>query len=87
MTKQLKPLNIKEIESEYKPDTSIWRIDDNKMHRLKNVIQDLNEIDRRIILLYAETGSQREVAKALGVSVATTNGIIKRIREEIISKL
>lgn len=51
---------------------------------LKEVIfQDLTEIDRRIILLYAELGSQRKMGKLMGLSPASINKIIKQIREKI----
>lgn len=68
----------------YKKDTDILTGDTEDMQRLKDIIfEGLNETERRIILLYAELGTQRKVAEALGVSLFVINREIRRIREEI----
>ena len=59
---------IQKIEEEYKPDETIWNKDDEDMTLLKKSLMKLNESDRIIMLLYAETQSLREVGKMLGVS-------------------
>lgn len=53
------------------------------MTRLKKAVWNLDEVEKRCLILYAELGSQREVAKRLKVSPATVNHLIKKIRDEI----
>lgn len=81
-------LNFKRIFEEYKPDTDIFTKDDELIGKLKDIIFNrLSEIDRRVILLYAEMHSQRKVARLLGVSPSTVNILIRRIRKEILQWL
>lgn len=55
---------------------------------IKTVIfKDLTEIERRIILLYAELQSQRELGKIMGLSAATINKILKDIKKKIYDNL
>lgn len=75
---------ITEILEAYKPDTDIFSEESDLVRRVKFVVYNcLNEIDRRVILLYAELGTQRSLAKRLGVSVTTVNKLIKDIRKKI----
>lgn len=78
-------LNIKKVIEEYQPDCDIFSQEDESVAKLKDIIFNrLSEIDKRVILLYAEVQSQRKVAKILGVSPGTVNKLIKRIREDIL---
>jgi DNA-directed RNA polymerase specialized sigma subunit len=85
MTKILKPLNITEIEEEYKPyEDIIFNSDPQKIHKIKKIIfNDLDIVERRIILLYADKASMREVGKQLGISTSKTHQIITAIRNKI----
>lgn len=84
MTKILKPLSIAEIEAEYKPDNSIFNEDEKQIHKIKTIIfRDLDIVERRIILLYADKKSMREVGKQLGISTSKTHQIITQIRNKI----
>lgn len=74
---------IQKIEEEYKPDLTIWNEDDEDMTLLKKTLMKLNESDRIIMLLYAETQSLREVGKMLGVSHTIIFKEIKRIKKEM----
>lgn len=58
-------------------------MDSPQMKRLKEAVFNLPEVEKRCLILYAELGSQRDVAKRLGVSPATVNHLISKIREEI----
>ena len=54
------------------------------------ILNKLSESDRRIILLYTETGNLRDTAKYLNCSFTKLSYVIKNIREKInkhISKL
>lgn len=79
---------MKRILEEYLPDDDLFSSEDARMNALKHIIYEkLSEIDKRVILLYAELGSQREVGRKLGVSASTVNILIKRIRNEILKHL
>ena len=76
--------NIRYLEEEYlSTDDTIW-CEDEKLNAIKHKIMDrLNDTEKRLLLLYAEIGSQRKVAELLRVSPATINRIIKDIREKL----
>ena len=77
-------INIKDILEEYKPDNDIMSEEDSKINNLKNIIYNkLDEVDRRIILMYAETGSLRKLGKELGVCATTAQSKINEIRRKI----
>lgn len=79
---------MKRILEEYLPDDDLFSVEDERVNALKHIIYDkLSETDKRVILLYAELGSQREVGRKLGVSASTVNILIKRIRNEILKHL
>lgn len=79
---------MKRILEEYLPDDGLFSAEDERMNALKHIIYEkLSETDKRVILLYAELGSQREVGRKLGVSASTVNILIKRIRNEILKHL
>ena len=80
--------NLNKILKDYEPDTDIFSDEDEVVAKLKDIIFNrLSEIDRRVIILYAEEQSQRKVAKILGVSASTVNILIRRIRKEILQWL
>ncbi|WP_406539148.1 sigma factor-like helix-turn-helix DNA-binding protein [Fibrobacter sp.] len=76
---------MKRILEDYLPDDDIMSEEEFRVNAIKHIIYDkLSETDKRVILLYAELGSQREVGRKLGVSASTVNILIKRIREDIL---
>ena len=78
-------INMKRILEDYLPDDDIMSEEEFRVNALKHIIYErLSETDKRVILLYAELGSQREVGRKLGVSASTVNILIKRIREDIL---
>ena len=85
----IEKLDIKDVLLEYSGSTGdIFEECSNLVYQLRRVIYtELSESDRRIILLYAELGSQRKVGKVLGCSASTVNQKIKQLRELIISRL
>lgn len=75
---------MREILEEYRPNEDVFDPDSDTVRRLKFVIYNcLNEIDRRVILLYTELGTQRKLAAELGVSASTVNKLIKDIKRKI----
>ena len=61
--------------------------DDEKMFKLKEIIENLDDLDRAILIVYADEGSMAKAGKKFNVSAATIYTNIKRIREIIKEKL
>lgn len=81
-------INIDNILQDYKPDNTILSEEEDKVNRLKNIIyNDLDEPERRILLLYVELQSFRKLAQELDVSTSTAFIKIKTIKEKIYDKL
>lgn len=81
-------LNIKEILEDYKPSDDIFNDEDELINNLKHIIYlKLNEVDKRIILMYAELKSLRKLSMELGISVSSTWIKINEIRDKIYKEL
>lgn len=77
-------IDIKAILEDYKPDNDLFSEEQEKINKLKNIIyNNLSEVDKRIILMYAELGSLRKLGKELGVSPSTALFRIRDIRNKI----
>lgn len=77
-------MNLRELMETYRPREDLFSMEGARTRLLKEVIfSDLTEIERRIILLYAELGSQRRLGRLMGLSAATINKIIREIKEKI----
>jgi DNA-directed RNA polymerase specialized sigma subunit len=83
--KEKNDINIDELMSDYKPhNDDIFDEDTALLSMLKSIIFcDLSEAERRVLLMYAEIGSQRELGKELGVSAASINIYLNKIRAKI----
>ena len=79
----IKPL-LKRALDEYKPDILE---DDERIYRIKQVVDNLQEVDRIIFLLYTELRSFTALSAILGISRSSCFWTVKRIREEIKEKL
>ena len=78
-------MKIEEILEDYKPDNTIWSNEDERVNTIKNIIYTkLDEVDRRIIILYAELGSLRKLGKELGISASSAYLKIKDIKKKIL---
>lgn len=75
---------MKKIEEEYVNDIFI---DDDEMYKIKEIIEDLDDLDKAILIVYADEGSMAKTAKKFNVSTATIYYNIKRIRNIIKEKL
>lgn len=79
---------IDELIEDYAPDNSIFSKETPEINKIKNIIyNDLDEVERRIILLYAELGSLRKLGKELGVSASSAFLKIKNIKKKILESL
>lgn len=76
------------IIDEYRPDNSILSTETEHMNRLKNIVfNDLTEIERRLLIVYCETGSMFKTGTILNVSASSIHKKMTKIREKIVKKL
>ena len=84
MTFQKQHTSLSKIIDEYNSDIFV---DDDRIFRLKEVINELDDLDRAILIVYADEGSMAKAGKKFNVSAATIYTNVKRIRQEIKEKL
>ena len=77
-------ISLQKIEEEYEGD---FLKDDDQMFKLKEIIENLDDLDRSILIVYADEGSMAKAGKKFNVSAATIYTNIKRIRNIIKEKL
>ena len=77
-------ISLQKIEEEYIGD---FLKDDDQMFKLKEIIENLDDLDRAILIIYADEGSMAKAGKKFNVSAATIYSNIKRIRQVIKEKL
>ena len=76
--------SLKKIEEEYVDDIFV---DDDKMYKLKQVINELDDLDKALLIIYADEQSMAKAGRKFNVSAATIYTNIKRIRNIIKEKL
>ena len=84
MTFQKQHTSLQKIIDEYNSDIFV---DDDRIFRLKEIINELDDLDRAILIMYADEGSMAKAGKKFNVSAATIYSNIKRIRQIIKEKL
>ena len=84
MTFQKPHISLSKIIDEYNSDIFV---DDDRIFRLKEVINELDDLDRAILIMYADEGSMAKAGRKFNVSAATIYSNIKRIRQIIKDKL
>ena len=84
MTFQKQHISLSKIIDEYNSDIFV---DDDRIFKLKEVINELDDLDRAILIVYADEGSMAKAGKKFNVSAATIYSNIKRIRQIIKEKL
>ena len=77
-------ISLQKIIDEY--DSNIF-IDDERMYKLKQIINELDDLDKAILIVYADEGSMAKAGKKFNVSAATIYTNVKRIRNIIKDKL
>ena len=68
------------IQQIFKPDPMK---DTEQEYRLKSALNHLSEVDKRILILYAEYASIRDVAKILGSTYHYVSKKLKGIKDEL----
>ena len=75
---------LKRALKEYEPNILE---DSEEIYRIKQAVDNLQEVDRIIFLLYTELRSFTALSTILGISRSSCFWTVKRIREEIKEKL
>ena len=76
--------SLQKIEEEYEGD---FLKDDDNIFRLKQIIDELDDLDKALLIIYSDEGSMAKAGKKFNVSAATIYTNIKRIRQIIKEKL
>lgn len=84
MTFQKQHISLQKIEEEYEGD---FLKDDDQMFKLKQIINELDDLDKALLIIYSEEGSMAKTSKLFNVSAATIYSNIKRIRKIIAEQL
>ena len=84
MTFQKQHTSLSKIIDEYNSDIFV---DDDKMYELKQIINELDDLDKALLIVYADEGSMAKAGRKFNVSAATIYSNIKRIRQVIKEKL
>lgn len=77
--KQNKEIDLQDFEYRY----DMFTEEDERITKLKQIVSQLPEPQRRVILIYASTASLKKVAEILNVSQPTIANIVKEIRSKI----
>lgn len=73
-----------EIRKDYAFDPDIMNDEHERVARVKYIVNNrLNQVDRTLIILYADCQSYRKLGKRLGLSHTTVMLEIRRIKAEI----
>ena len=76
--------SLKKIEEEYVSDIFV---DDDRMYKIKQIIDELDDLDKALLIVYSDEGSMKKAGSKFNVSAATIYSNIKRIRQIIKDKL
>ena len=77
-------ISYQKLEEEYASDIFI---DDDKLYKIKEIIDNLDDLDKALLIIYSEEGSMAKAGRKFNVSAATIYSNIKRIRNIIKEKL
>lgn len=76
-------IRLRLLEEEYTARKGVFDEDDARVRRCKDALRRLSDADRRLFILYAESGSVRKMSQMLGVSKSTVQNRISEIRRKI----
>lgn len=76
--------DYKEIRKDFEIDDSIFNAEPDKVRRIKEIVLNrLDQVERTLILLYADCGSLRDLGKRLGMSYGSVKRVLDPIKEKI----
>ena len=77
-------ISLQKIIDEYNSDIFV---DDERMYKIKQIINELDDLDKALLIVYADEGSMAKAGSKFNVSAATIYTNVKRIRNIIKEKL
>lgn len=81
-------IDIYKILEKYAPDKDIFSDEEELITRIKDIVYNqLDEVDRRVLLMYAELASLRKLGKEIGVSASAAGQRIRQIKNKIYALL
>lgn len=79
--------DYKTIKEDYKFNPDIFTQDDERVSKVKYIIDNkLSQVDKTIILLYADCGSLRKLGQRMGMSHMTIRKEVVRIKKFILEE-
>ena len=79
--------DYKTIKEDYKFNPDIFTQDDERVSKVKYIIDHkLSQVDKTIILLYADCGSLRKLGQRMGMSHMTIRKEVVRIKNIILEE-
>lgn len=79
--------DYKTIKEDYKFNPDIFTQDDERVSKVKYIIDNkLTQVDKTIILLYADCGSLRKLGQRMGMSHMTIRKEVVRIKKFILEE-
>lgn len=79
--------DFKDIKEDYVFDPDIMNMEDERVHRIKEIINNkLSIVDKTLILLYVDCQSYRKLGARLGLSHMTCRKEIIRIKKIILKE-
>lgn len=76
-------IRLRLLDEEYTASKGVFDEDDARVRRCKAALRRLSESDRRLFILYADTGSVRKLSHTLGVSKSTVQNRVSEIRRKL----
>lgn len=80
-------IRLRLLDEEYTASKGVFDEDDARVRRCKAALRRLSDSDRRLFILYADTGSVRKLSHTLGVSKSTVQNRVTEIRRKIIESM
>ena len=79
--------DYKEIRKDFEIDDSVFNAEPDKVRRIKEIVLNrLDQVERTLILLYADCGSLRDLGKRLGMSYGSVKRVLDPIKEKILTE-
>ena len=79
--------DYKEIRKDFEIDDSIFNAEPDKVRRIKEIVLNrLDQVERTLILLYADCGSLRDLGQRLGMSYGSVKRVLDPIKEKILTE-
>lgn len=76
-------IRLRLLDEEYTASKGVFDEDDARVRRCKAALRRLSDSDRRLFILYADTGSVRKLSHTLGVSKSTVQNRVSEIRRKL----